>query len=175
MYRLDLSDSALFLPEPVYRIRDKKGNDRYALRKEVASQGLWNQILEIPFFAFSPGRSPEGSVPVYLVAQNGENRFILTKPTNRNSKVIPLFYALPGKTLPSNALSGNKSHASPGSFVSPMIVPIYEFKDSRGRYFYSTEERLEGYSRLEQPVCRVWKNPALGLLLDRGVKPVSAF
>jgi hypothetical protein len=141
----------------------------------VESQGLWNQILEIPFFAFSPGRHPAGLVPVYAVKEKGKSGLTLNKPGKQNSGAIPLFYALPGEEKSNPSVLLEKSHESPGSFMSPMIVPLYEFKDSRGHYFYSTEDRLAGFIRSENPACRVWKNPASGLLLDPGVKPVSAF
>ncbi|HPT31605.1 MAG TPA: hypothetical protein PLW67_07170, partial [Prolixibacteraceae bacterium] len=175
MYRLDLSDSALFMPEPVYRIKGKKGADRYALRKELETQALWQQVVEIPFFAFSPGRHPAGLEPVYAVQEKGKPKLSTLRPGNQALGVNPAFYALQGNPSSVTAVSGEKSLVSLVSHESPMLVPLYEFKDARGNYSYSTEENLEGYTRSEHPVCRVWKNPSSILMLDPEVLPVPAF
>ena len=60
MYRLDLGDPRLFLPSPVYRMRD----GRYLQRQAVEAQKLWDEIEEIPFFALEPDRRILTSIPV---------------------------------------------------------------------------------------------------------------
>jgi hypothetical protein len=65
-------------------------------------------------------------------------------------------------------------HDIPGlqQFTSPMVVPLYEFKDKNGFYIYSIKSELEGFKRSEKPVCLVWKNPSSLLNLDFEAKPV---
>ena len=60
MYRLVLDDPRLFLPGPVYRVRD----GRYLLREDVEAQHLWNAVEEIPFFALAPDRRSKNSIPI---------------------------------------------------------------------------------------------------------------
>ena len=60
MYRMTLDDPRLFLPAPVYRLRD----GRYLMREGVAAARAWNQVEAVPFFALSPDRRRAGAVPV---------------------------------------------------------------------------------------------------------------
>jgi len=60
MYRLALDDPRLFLPVPVYCLK----NGTYALREQVAGAGAWKDVVEIPFFALPAGRAREGSILV---------------------------------------------------------------------------------------------------------------
>jgi hypothetical protein len=150
MYRLDLNDPRLYLPSPVYMISDKKTKSRYMMRDETDSLNQWKQIQKIPFFALPPGRKIEGSVPVCAVRQKGKTRLQVKTP---DQPAEPLFYGLQ-------------------QLSSTMLVPLYEFKDKDGFYFYSTENELEGLKRSEKPVCLVWKNPSSLLNLDFEAKPV---
>ena len=56
---------------------------------------------------------------------------------------------------------------------SPMLVPLYEYKDENGFYTYSVALAKEGMVRSEKPVCLVWKNPSSVLSLDYKAKPVQ--
>jgi hypothetical protein len=155
MYRLNLKDPDLFLPEPVYSVDRNKSGHGYALRKEVDSMAEWGKIQEIPFFAYAPDRCPEECIPVYSVRVRGKVRLTVSKPGNREQKVLPAFCGVPeGKP-------------------SPMVVPLYEFRDHLGDFHYSTEVKLSGWERSEKPVCQVWKNPASVLMLDAEVKQVD--
>ena len=60
MYRMALDDPRLFLPAPVYRLRD----GRYLMREGVAAAHAWNQVEAVPFFALAPDRRRAGTVPV---------------------------------------------------------------------------------------------------------------
>ena len=60
MYRMALDDPRLFLPAPVYRLRD----GRYMMREGVAAARAWSQVEAVPFFALAPDRRRAGSVPV---------------------------------------------------------------------------------------------------------------
>ena len=155
MYRLNLKDPDLFLPEPVYCVDRNKSGHGHALRREVDSMAEWGKIVEIPFFAYAPDRCPEGCIPVYSVRVRGKIRLTVSKPGKREQKVLPAFCGVPeGKP-------------------SPMVVPLYEFRDRLGDCHYSTEIERSGWERSEKPVCQVWKNPASVLMLDAGVKPVD--
>ncbi len=56
MYRLDLSESLLYLPAPVYRVRKSKAKTLYLQREMVDSLDAWELIEDIPFFAVPPDR-----------------------------------------------------------------------------------------------------------------------
>jgi hypothetical protein len=60
MYRLALEDSRLFLPAPVYRLK----NGQYMLQREVAARAAWGDVEEIPFFALPPERQSEETVQI---------------------------------------------------------------------------------------------------------------
>ena len=68
--------------------------------------------------------------------------------------------------------SGEHTVFGQQQFSSPMVVPLYEFKDRNGSYFYSIKSEQEGLKRSEKPVCLVWKNPSSVLELDYKAKPV---
>lgn len=55
---------------------------------------------------------------------------------------------------------------------SPLVVPLYEYRDKDGYYSYSIQRQLVGFTRSEKPVCRVWRNPSSLLTLDFETKPV---
>lgn len=60
MYRLALDDLRLELPVAVYRMRD----GRYLLRGQIDRAGLWDDIVEIPFFALPRNTRIEGAAVV---------------------------------------------------------------------------------------------------------------
>lgn len=72
MYRLSLDDSRLFLPAPVYRLKD----GRLMMRDAVEVAGAWNDVASIPFFALAPDRRREGAIEVgglfYALPANSE-------------------------------------------------------------------------------------------------------
>jgi hypothetical protein len=57
---------------------------------------------------------------------------------------------------------------------SPDIVPLYEYRQADGSRIYATETHLgdRQMQRSAEPICRVWRNPASLLILDREAKPV---
>lgn len=60
MYRLSLDDPRLFLPAPVYRLK----NGRYRMREQVEAEHSWQEIDEIAFFALAKDRQRPGTVEV---------------------------------------------------------------------------------------------------------------
>lgn len=60
VYRMALDDARLFLPAPVYRLKD----GRYLMRDGVEAARAWGQVAEIPFFALAPDRRRNGAVEI---------------------------------------------------------------------------------------------------------------
>jgi len=60
MYRMALDDARLFLPSPVYKLRD----GRYLMREGVSAARAWDQVEAIPFYALAPDRRRAGTVAV---------------------------------------------------------------------------------------------------------------
>lgn len=60
MYRLALDDARLFLPAPVYRLK----NGQYALREQLAAKGAWSEVAEVPFYALPVDRRGEDGILV---------------------------------------------------------------------------------------------------------------
>jgi hypothetical protein len=56
---------------------------------------------------------------------------------------------------------------------SSYITPLYEYRSAEGTHIYSTEPKMpnEQLQRSADPICRVWKNPASLLILDRDANP----
>ncbi|MGB9434945.1 MAG: hypothetical protein WBQ89_22060 [Candidatus Acidiferrum sp.] len=53
------------------------------------------------------------------------------------------------------------------------INPLYEYRSADGTHIYSTEPKMpnEQLQRSADPICRVWRNPASLLILDRDANP----
>jgi hypothetical protein len=139
MYRLDLADSRLALPGPVYAA------DLDGVRLAGASASPAGGMKPIAFFA--PDRAGAGMVPVYPEEVGpGKRRLragVAPGEAGRNGERA-VFYAL---------------RAGPAAPPTP-TVPLYEYREEgSGAPLYSTEAAIPGCRRIEPPVCRVWKNP----------------
>ncbi|MFZ3046954.1 MAG: hypothetical protein WA151_13665, partial [Desulfatirhabdiaceae bacterium] len=107
MYRLDLMDSRLFLPRPVYRVHDNTGHTRYVLREGLKRPISQNTIDSIDFFAMQPNRTPVGLIPVFAGFDQGIFRFYTTSDRNHVRSGPALFYALPTQLItPDQQLEG---------------------------------------------------------------------
>jgi len=152
MYRLNLDDPRLALPVAVYQLRDKNEGIDYLLRDAVETNGGWDAVESIPFYAIEPGRARDGLTAVYVERdRRGTLRLTTDQPT---LSARPLFYAL------AHDDATNKK---------PYIVPLYEYSHAdSGACFYSTdlEPKREGWTRGSHPICQVWKAPQGPLLLD---------
>jgi len=178
MYRLDLDDSLLYLPAPVYRFKDNKGNNLYHQSEMLDFMDAWELIEDTPFFAIPPDRKSEGMMPVFAENKKGKNRLRVNSSEDQSKDEYPLFYGLP--ELDENILDGNtevfngkRSNELWKQYSSPMLVPLYEFQQKDGTYFYSVDRIKEGMTRSEKPVCLVWENPSSVLTLDYEAKPVQ--
>jgi hypothetical protein len=150
MYRLNLDDLRLVLPEAVYQMQDQSD---YLLRDGVEKANKWDSIKSIPFYVVGPKRAHDGLVPIYA---EKEREIKLTLECSDQS-AEPLFYALPANETESN---------------NSCIVPLYEYRNAdTGRCFYSTKPAIEDKTHIENPLCRVWKAPPAPPLLDSKAKP----
>ena len=255
MYKLDLKDSLLYLPAPVYLIKRNKSNYLYLQREMLNSMDAWELVEDISFFAVPPDRKLEGMVPVFADKEKGKIRLKVKISQDQRKIEDPLFYGLPeldentldgiweclvddypltleletdgnlvkGKIINSHlkiekgslmnnqlelfvidttdhetgtiiallkngnlngeyyinnigskgVFTGKRSGELEKQYLSPMVVPLYEFKAEDGTYFYSVDSEKEGMIRSEKPLCLVWKNPSSVLTLDYRAKPVQ--
>ncbi len=139
MYKLDLADPRLFLPVPVYALRDDP-SDLRTLR-DIPRRDRIGDIV-----CFAPDRPRAGTVPIFAWASaTGKTMLSQDKPAGQTARVA--FYALPAGV--SNA-------------IPPMTILLYRYTHSAtGQRLYSTDAALakEGYVRSADPVCRVWRTP----------------
>ncbi len=154
MYRLSLDDSRLVLPVAVYQLETKFEGRAYLLRGAVEQANRWDLVESVPFYAVEPGRATPGLVPVYAIgARLSTQSPALSEP--------PLFCAVPADA----ELDDNSC-----------VVPLYEYRQADSeRYIYRMESQAprEGWTCLQEPLCRVWKTPEGPLLLDGEAKPLG--
>jgi len=165
MYRMNLDDPRLVLPVAVYQVRDESvgwansvlPTRNYLLRDGVEKANKWDLVESIPFYAVEPKQAHGEHVPIY--ADKGQSGRLTAERPNPSAE--PLFYALPS----SKSESENKC-----------IMPLYEYRNGdTEQLIYSTKSAIEekGWTRTEDPVCRIFKAPPAPLLLDRAAKPAA--
>jgi hypothetical protein len=95
MYRLDLSDSRLSLPSPIFHLKAKRGEISYQMRSSIDSLNSWDLIENIPFFAVPPDRSFEGLLPVFEVKEKSYSRLQTKISDHAKKSQFPVFFGLP--------------------------------------------------------------------------------
>lgn len=157
MYRLDLSDQRLCLPEAVYETKAAGTNAQYLLGKDIHSKSKDTDIVTVSFYAISPDRAYRGLAPIYSIGTD-EKGFRLERISEDNSR-LPAFYSLP---------------ANGGKHARDIItVPLFEYTNVKtGAKRYSVED-LEGagWQKGKTPLCLVWKNPIDVFLTDWKAEP----
>jgi hypothetical protein len=131
LYKLDLADERLVLPEAVY---DRTGMKDGPPPGTIQAMG-GKADREITFFA--PDRPIKGTVPV-RARPDGSLR-----ASEAGTGTDPvLFWALPADAKETAA-----------------TVPLYEYVQAGGskRVYTTDEKERPGYRRTERPVCRVWR------------------
>jgi hypothetical protein len=88
MYRLNLNDPGLALPQPVYRVKQENGSSRFLLREGIDAAQAWQRVEGVAFFAVPPRRKLDNAVAVY-VSESGMRTNAPPPGTQ------PLFFALP--------------------------------------------------------------------------------
>jgi hypothetical protein len=110
MYRLDLAEPRLSLPQPVYRIHDGAGTIRYTLRDELLRsipRNTLDYIESIDFFAMKTDRNTIGLIPVYAQMNHGVFRLNTKSGEKHYRRRHTLFYALPLEyTTPAQQIEG---------------------------------------------------------------------
>jgi hypothetical protein len=154
MYCLDLDDPRLALPVAVYQMQNQSN---YLLHDVVEKTNQWDSIDSIPFYAIESNRAYGNLIAIY--ADKGQQ----TKLTRErpNSSAQPLFYALP---------------VNEKEIENTCIVPLYEYRnDNTEQLIYSTKPVLQdkGWTRTQDPLCRVFKAPPTPPLLDSKAKPCN--
>ena len=144
MYRLDLSDERLYLPETVYEAKSVGTSPQYLFGKDVRSKGEDIEIIGVPFYAISPDRAYIGLVPMYGIGIEGKE-FQLGEASKEKS-ASPIFYGLP---------VNNTKHAK-----DTITVPLFEYTNKKtGAKRYSVKGMKEtDWQKSKTPLCRVWKN-----------------
>jgi len=141
MYRLDLNDSRLYLPVPVYRMTGGADNSRLLMREGVEAAQSWGKIQEIAFFAWPPNRRPRGT----RVLKAGKLEFAVSispaVAVSENSKNVVALYEYRKE---------GKGHLT---------------------YSVNSDWKLSGWRRSAEPAGWAWRNPQSLLLLDRKAKP----
>ncbi|EPX57826.1 hypothetical protein D187_004705 [Cystobacter fuscus DSM 2262] len=136
MYRLNVEDSRLVLPVPVYDLGTSLPGT-FVTKKGVAPGSA---PLAAPFLA--PDRQAPGTVPVgWNVPSCGTGRRLVVG----GSMPDVLFHALPPGTSP----------------LPAKTVGLYEYSHTDGRRAYSINASLSlaGFTRSSTPIAYVWENP----------------
>lgn len=157
MYRLDLSDERLRLPEPVYEIRYAKGKTQYSIGREVRLEGQTADVVGVSFYAVSPNRAYDGLVPIYRRATSDGS--LLSRNASGGKSQSTLFYGFP--------ITGRKG------LNDSVVVPLFEYTNTKtGAKRYSVEDTEEaGWEKSNAPLCLVWKNPNDMPLADWDAQP----
>jgi hypothetical protein len=161
MYRLDLSDEQLFLPEPVYEIRYSEGKTQYSIGREVRSESQSADIIGVSFYAVSPNRAYDKLMPIYRTATS--DGYSLSRNASDGESQSPLFYGI--------------SIANREDLNDSVVAPLFEYTNSKtGVKCYSVDDIVETiWQKGEAPLCLVWKNPTDTLLVDWEALPWRRF
>jgi hypothetical protein len=122
----------------------------------------------------SPAKGTFDGKQLQLVIDVGTDAFIITAELARGK--------LTGDwrrqtSVEKGAFSAERVETPDFQAPSEAETPLYAYRhNSTGAMQYSTDPEMqrEGYKRLEQPVCRVWKNPTSVLPLDWKAKHIPA-
>ena len=71
--------------------------------------------------------------------------------------------------------SGTRPVVKQEVLSNPLVTYLYEYvNNTNGTHFYSVDPELtdKSLTRMEQPICKVWKNPSSVISLDYMAKPV---
>lgn len=159
MYRVDLSDTRLFMPTAVYRSRHSDGWHHY--RTKQSAQNPAQGASTIPFYALPTDRVLDGAKPVWEVEKevNGVKVTELTTDSSKATSSSPVFYTPPND-----------------QFDTDPIVPLHEYqKDGGQELIYRTEFQPtpDDFTQTSStPVAFVWGSPRLDPPRNPAAKPV---
>jgi hypothetical protein len=157
MYRLDLADERLCLPEPVYEMPAADGGARYGVGR------TFGEGREPAFYAVAPERKREGLVGVHAAKSGGDGRRLTTAGAEAGTK--PVFFGM----------------ATTAATGEDMGADLYEYvnkKTQARRYGVepSTSASLQWpppgeWVRADAPLCRVWRRPPVAAAPDWQARP----
>ncbi len=156
MYRLDLADKRLSLPEPVYEVHSTDGEIFYLFGPQVRRQGQAGRVRRIAFYAVPPNRAFEGLIPLYAAEEIGKGRAIVAKTPAESDR--PVFFALPT--------------AKTAEAQRNIVAPLFEYTNKRtGARRCSTDDLKDrAWEKSKTPLCSAWKNPANVITADWGAE-----
>jgi len=141
MYRLDLGDSRLVLPVPVYTVTVDGNMVGLATHTAVP-----REAADLPVAFFACDRPGPGLVPVYSHRDNTSFRLTVDKSPGDTGSAAPAFYALSPDREPN----------------SPTVTGLWEYVSGDGRvrqYVTDRDTPPTGLVRAGQPLCFVWHSP----------------
>jgi hypothetical protein len=138
MYQLDLADSRLVLPVPVYALSGNAASSHFGTRPAL---GEGKRLPPVAFFALDRPRADV--VPVYAQPA-GMGRFELRVGKPGAEKTAPVFYALPPT-------------ATPPSTAVPLHAFVHE--QLKETAYAPASWSSPGFVRAAQPLCFVWRAP----------------
>ncbi|MDB5391072.1 MAG: hypothetical protein JWM11_6718, partial [Planctomycetaceae bacterium] len=135
-YRLDLGDSRLALPVPVYQAGA-------AAQFHTKSRSAAPSAKEMRFLALD--RPGVNTIPIYSVlADDGKSLRLTDQRPQGKSETLPVFHALP-----------HDMKSPPAT-----VTPLYEFQSGDGKrreFRIKGDDAKPGDTRAKQPICLVWK------------------
>ena len=157
MYRLDLADARLSLPEPVYQVRTARDRLLYRPARGIDREKDAPNIDAAAFYAMAPDRADRGQVAVYEKADN-DGRSVLTtaRPAPES---VPLFYGLDAK-----AAAGSSGTAE-----------LFGYRHRTGGQTRYSAQALDAavWDKDPQAVCRVWQGGSEVVLADWQARPAD--
>lgn len=178
MYNLELDDERLLMPVPVYRADARARTYRTAAEIPPGAP-----LGDIAFFALD--RPRRDTVSVYEVADGSRSKLVAVAPGDPppTPNAVLAFHALPpdfpGETpaesrgaepvAPAFDATGRENASSTAAKTSahnPMIVPLFEYANSRTKArVYATHPPASPspeaglWTASPSALCRVWRNP----------------
>lgn len=174
MYRLDLEDSRLNLPVPVYRVAENDGVVRYLTREAIVKDQLWTAVESVAFFAYPPGRGQGGMIPVFGSTVDGHT--VLRDQPEPGSELV--FFILPdagpaaGTTSDVERTSGDPSDAAIETSKHQGLVPLRQVPNATGGYSYCADADHDPKAAESTVVGWVWPNPMEVLAIDAEAHPL---
>ncbi len=145
MYRLDLSDSRLTLPAPVYET--KRDHCRHYATGNAFPDNPPDSV-RVPFYAIPPDRAMDGTLPVCRVP-TGQQGQLAVKTDSKAASEQVVFRALP-------------VNAPPKKEKSTKELFEYRHRETGDRIYRTANHPPSGnYERGSEPLCRVWTSPRL--------------
>lgn len=172
MYRLDLDDPRMFLPEPVYQWRGKDGGAHCRVQNGLDEAPPADAVVR--FYALAPGRADSSSLPVDAApgeeGTTGQPRpFSLSvgKPATASGEKTQ-FRAAPLRAADQSDRPANRA-----------LIPLFAYHDREaGQTIYAPEEAAprgeEGQWRRDaKPLCLVWQSPRIDPPREPNARPAN--